>query len=66
MYCAHSNGERELYALDRDPYQLMNKASAPDQRDEVRALHALAKRLRGCRGERCWFDGDPLQPPPDD
>jgi N-acetylglucosamine-6-sulfatase len=66
MYCAHSNGERELYALDRDPYQLTNKASAPDWRDEVRALHALTARLSGCRGERCWFDGDPLQPPPDD
>jgi arylsulfatase A-like enzyme len=61
MYCSHSNRERELYSLDRDPYQLSNKASAPDRQNEVAALHGLASELRRCSGQSCWFDGDPLK-----
>lgn len=60
-YCSHSTGERELYSLDRDPYQLTNKASAPDRADVVAALHALAMDLKDCAGNGCWVTRDPLK-----
>jgi N-acetylglucosamine-6-sulfatase len=64
MYCAHSNGERELYDLGRDPYELRNRASATDRLSIVSALHGLSTKLGDCAGVRCWFDGDPLDSEP--
>jgi N-acetylglucosamine-6-sulfatase len=60
IYCAHSNGERELYDLVKDPYQLRNRASAADKASVVAALDGLSTTLGDCTGKACWFDGDPL------
>lgn len=48
IYCTHSNGERELYDLDKDPYQLTNKAAAADKASIVTALHKVSVKLRDC------------------
>jgi N-acetylglucosamine-6-sulfatase len=62
-YCAHSNGERELYDLAEDPYQLRNRAATAARASVVAALDALSTKFRDCAGARCWFDGDPLAAP---
>lgn len=61
LYCSHSNGEKELYSMDRDPYQLANKAALPDRLAVAASLHKLAAQLNRCAGQGCWFAADPLQ-----
>jgi hypothetical protein len=53
LLAENASGERELYDLDADPYQLQNQAANPGY-DAVEA--ALANRLatlRGCSGAGC-------------
>ena len=51
-YVAYDDGERELYDLERDPYQLENTEPAADKA----LIDALATRLtllKACRGQEC-------------
>jgi len=53
LYVEYKTGERELYDLDQDPYELQNLADAPGY-DRVRARLALRlQKLDRCKGESC-------------
>ncbi|WP_019629891.1 sulfatase family protein [Actinomadura atramentaria] len=51
LYLGYVTGERELYDLETDPYQLRNLAA--DDPAVVRRLAAWAERLRTCAGSEC-------------
>jgi len=53
VYAEHPGGERELYDLREDPFQLQSLHSDPRYSDELRALHSRLAALRDCAGERC-------------
>ena len=53
-YVEHSTGERELYDLRRDPYELRNVVSSPRYRAERARLAARLRRLKRCSGRACW------------
>ena len=46
MYALYKTGERELYDLNRDPYELTNLAGRPSYRDRERKLRADMQELR--------------------
>ena len=46
MYALYETGERELFAVDRDPYELRNLAGRPSYRDRERKLRADMQELR--------------------
>jgi arylsulfatase A-like enzyme len=51
-YATYANGERELYDLERDPYQLQSiAATAPA--GLIDALEARLEQLSTCRAETC-------------
>jgi len=51
-YIEWKTGERELYRLGADPYQLDNVvAGASDE--ELRSLHGRLEALEGCAGATC-------------
>ncbi|MDX6632948.1 MAG: N-acetylglucosamine-6-sulfatase [Solirubrobacterales bacterium] len=52
-YAEYRSGERELYNLSRDPYELTNLAARRGQRQRVARLHRLLERLRSCHAESC-------------
>jgi len=51
-YVEHSTGERELYDLASDPFQLENLAAGAP-RDLVASLSSRTAALRACRGASC-------------
>lgn len=51
-YTEYENGERELYDLDKDPYQLDNVADSAD-RALVEGLGDRLDALKGCAGGEC-------------
>jgi arylsulfatase A-like enzyme len=51
-YVEYATGERELYDLQADPYQLDNGIDGAP-RDLVRGLADRAAALQGCRGASC-------------
>jgi len=53
-----SGGERELYFLDRDPFELENKVTEPANRRLVRRLAEKLLQLRTCHGDGCWVADD--------
>jgi arylsulfatase A-like enzyme len=54
LYVEYADGERELYDLRRDPYELHNRAGELTARRR-RRLHAALAALHRCRGARaCW------------
>jgi N-acetylglucosamine-6-sulfatase len=64
-YIAYSSGERELYDLDTDPYQLVNRFFDPAYGAPRAWLHERLRELRDCRGSSCRTHvGEP--PPPND
>jgi hypothetical protein len=52
LYVEYGNGERELYELREDSYQLNNRYGAA-QPDLVRRLRKRLEALRGCSGADC-------------
>jgi arylsulfatase A-like enzyme len=52
-YVRWSYGERELYDLRKDPYEMVNLASDPRYASTVTKLEAQRARLARCRGAAC-------------
>jgi hypothetical protein len=53
MYAEHLNGDRELYDLQKDPYELQSEHANPAY-DAIRAsLAARLHNLVGCAGATC-------------
>jgi arylsulfatase A-like enzyme len=53
LYVEHGTGERELYDLDADPFQLRSRHDDPAYADEIEDLSAWLAALRDCRGADC-------------
>lgn len=53
LYVEYRNGERELYDLARDPYELHSIHADPRARRTLRVLHSTLRRLAHCRGRSC-------------
>ncbi|MFN8556233.1 MAG: sulfatase [Dehalococcoidia bacterium] len=63
-YVEYATGERELYDLAADPYELVNRAASADPA-LVAALSARLDALRGCAGPDCRrLEDEPLPPAP--
>ena len=60
LYVEYGTGERELYDLKEDPYQLVNRYDAADPK-LVRRMEERLEALRGCAGATCKAaeDGHP-------
>jgi arylsulfatase A-like enzyme len=52
-YIEYDDGERELYDLHRDPYEVVNVAGRPAVRGIQRRLAARLSVVRHCKGRRC-------------
>lgn len=52
-YVEYETGERELYDMDADPFQLQSLADDPDRADLVARLARRLERLRRCAGASC-------------
>jgi arylsulfatase A-like enzyme len=53
VYVEHKAGSRELYDLNRDPYELQNVASSPAYAEVKAKLSERLRRLNRCRGGGC-------------
>ena len=53
LYAEHRNGERELYDLNTDPYELHNLAGKPADADLEADLAQRLAALRDCAGAAC-------------
>ncbi len=53
LYAEHRNGERQLYDLDADPYELRNLAGRPEHADLEAELAQRLATLRDCAGAAC-------------
>jgi arylsulfatase A-like enzyme len=66
LYVLYRNGERELYDLLYDPFQLRSRHADPRYAATRRVLRAELDRLATCRGRDCRLDSapapDPLEP----
>jgi N-acetylglucosamine-6-sulfatase len=62
-YVEYETGDRELYDLAKDPYELNNRVRDP-RFDRVQAfLKRQINRLEGCVGKECRFTTGPLPKP---
>jgi N-acetylglucosamine-6-sulfatase len=57
LYVEYTDGERELYDLENDPYELRNLASDFSEAATVRRLSRVLARLRHCKGRACRVNG---------
>jgi N-acetylglucosamine-6-sulfatase len=55
-YVEYATGEKELYALDVDPYQLQNVAGRPAYATIEKTLAAELSRMRNCSGSGCLVE----------
>src|SRR5215208_6369908 len=53
MYVEYDTGERELYDLSSDPYQLQSKPRTADTEQLYSTLESRLNALRACSGEGC-------------
>jgi arylsulfatase A-like enzyme len=53
LYVEYSTGERELYDVPADPYELQNLAADPAQASVVARLHDVLHALETCSGASC-------------
>jgi hypothetical protein len=68
MFTEYDTGERELYDLNADPYQLQNKPRTGNEQ-LYSTLESRLNALRACSGEACrsaeWGTTPPPPPPTD-
>ncbi len=62
-YIEWSNGDKELYDMTIDPYQLDNKAGLSAYQDIQQACATALASLEGCAGDTCSWTGK-FPPPP--
>jgi len=65
LYVVYRSGERELYDLERDPYQLHSHHRDRRYAATRRALQVELDRLSTCRGRACRLAGQPIPDPLD-
>ena len=53
VYLEHDTGERELYDLNADPYQLTSLHAVPNAAEDMGRLAGALARLRRCAGPTC-------------
>jgi N-acetylglucosamine-6-sulfatase len=53
LYVEYRGGQRELYDLRRDPWQMTSQIADPRNRTRTRTLRRILGDLRTCRGRRC-------------
>lgn len=53
LYVEYKGGQRELYDLRRDPWQLDSVVGDPRLRTRIRTLRRILADLRSCRGASC-------------
>ncbi len=53
MYAEHENGERELYDLMNDPFELQSRHGDPAYASEIAALAIRLQQLGNCTGASC-------------
>jgi arylsulfatase A-like enzyme len=63
LYVVYRSGERELYDLERDPFQLRSRHRDRRYAATKRALHVELERLSTCRGRACRLPGEPIPDP---
>jgi arylsulfatase A-like enzyme len=54
MYAEHGTGERELYDLLKDPFELQSRHNAPAYASIESALATRLHQLQNCAGSSCW------------
>ena len=63
LYVMWRGGDRELYDLALDPFELRSLHTNPRYADVRRQLQAELRRLKNCAGVDCSFEAAPLPPP---
>ena len=63
LYVVYASGERELYDLERDPFQLRSRHRDGRYAATKRALQIELDRLATCRGRACRLAGEPIPDP---
>jgi N-acetylglucosamine-6-sulfatase len=53
MYAEHSSGERELYDLQKDPFELQSRHNAPAYASVKSQLATRLQQLKNCAGASC-------------
>lgn len=53
LYAEHSTGERELYDLTSDAYELENLANSGEYASRMEAMRTRLAALEGCAGQTC-------------
>jgi arylsulfatase A-like enzyme len=62
LYVEHASGERELYDLRRDPYQVENEAAAPAYAGVLADVAGKLNALKACAGVSCWTTAPDVSP----
>jgi arylsulfatase A-like enzyme len=57
MYAEHNSGEKELYDLNNDPFELRSRHSAPAYAAAMSQLAIRLHELENCAGESCQTHG---------
>ncbi len=63
LYVIYRSGERELYDLERDPFQLHSRHRDGRYAATRRVLRAELERLSTCRGRACRLPSPPIPDP---
>ena len=63
LYVLYRSGERELYDLLEDPFQLRSRHNDPRYAATRRVLRAELERLATCRGRVCRLASEPVPDP---
>jgi arylsulfatase A-like enzyme len=59
MYAEHRTGEKELYDLRNDPFQLVSRHNGPTYANVRARLATELRKLRSCAGASCRLHGAP-------
>ena len=62
LYVEHASGERELYDLKKDPYEVENEAAAPTYAGVLADLAGKLDVLKACTGMTCWIIAPDMNP----
>jgi N-acetylglucosamine-6-sulfatase len=59
MYAEHHTGEKELYDLNKDPFELVSRHNDPAYASVRKQLAAELGKLRSCAGSGCRLHSTP-------